>query len=57
VTTSTRLKTLPDAPTLAELGVIVVSDDKLTPAGLQTWLQQETQHYAPVIKAARQFAD
>jgi tripartite-type tricarboxylate transporter receptor subunit TctC len=44
-------------PKLAELGAVVVSDDKLTPAGLQTWLQQETQRYAPVIKAAGQFAD
>lgn len=42
---------------LAELGAIVPSDDKLTPAGLQTWLNQETQRYAPVIKAAGQFAD
>jgi tripartite-type tricarboxylate transporter receptor subunit TctC len=45
------------APKLAELGAVVVPDDKLTPAGLQTWLQQETQRYAPVIKAAGQFAD
>lgn len=104
VTTSTRLKTLPDAPTLAEqglagfqvvvwhgiyapkgtpkdaidkfgaalraalkdpavapklaeLGAVIPPDDKLTPAGLQTWLQQETQRYGPVIKAAGQFAD
>ncbi|MGH6610950.1 MAG: tripartite tricarboxylate transporter substrate-binding protein [Burkholderiaceae bacterium] len=104
VTTSSRLKTLPDTPTLAEqglpgfqvvvwhgiyapkgtpkeaiekfgaalktalkdpavasrlteLGAVVVADDKLTPAGLQSWLQQETQRYAPVIKAAGQFAD
>jgi tripartite-type tricarboxylate transporter receptor subunit TctC len=104
VTTSARLKTLPDAPTLAEqgltgfqvvvwhgiyapkgtpkeainkfgaalkaalkdpavaqrladLGAIVPGDDKLSPAGLQTWLNQETQRYAPVIKAAGQFAD
>lgn len=45
------------APRLAELGAVVVPDDKLTPAGLQTWLQQELQRYAPVIKAAGQFAD
>ena len=45
------------APRLAELGAVVPADDKLTPAGLQTWLQQETQRYAPVIKAAGQFAD
>lgn len=104
VTTSSRLKTLPDTPTLAEqglkdfqvvvwhgiyapkgtpkeavdkfgaalkaalkdpavaqrlaeLGAIVPSDAKLTPAGLQTWLQQETTRYEPVIKAAGQFAD
>jgi tripartite-type tricarboxylate transporter receptor subunit TctC len=42
---------------LAELGAIIVSDDKKTPAGLQTWLQQETLRYGPVIKAAGQFAD
>lgn len=104
VTTSNRLKTLPDTPTLAEqglpgfqvvvwhgiyapkgtpreaidkfgaalkstlkdpamaqrlaeLGAVVPGDDKLTPAGLKTWLEQETQRYAPVIKAAGQFAD
>lgn len=104
VTTPTRLKTLPDTPTLAEqglpgfqvvvwhgiyapkgtpreaidrfgaalkstlkdpaiaqrlaeLGAVIPGDDKLTPAGLKTWLEQETQRYAPVIKAAGQFAD
>ena len=104
VTTSTRLKTMPEVPTLAEqglagfqmvvwhgvyapkgtpkaaidtfgralsaalkdpavvaklteLGSVVVPDDKQTPAGLQTWLQQETLRYGPVIKAAGQFAD
>lgn len=104
VTTSQRLKTLPDTPTLAEqglpgfqmvvwhgiyaakgtpkeaidkfgaalktalkdpavaqrltdLGAVIVSDDKLSPQGLQTWLQQETERYGPVIKAAGQFAD
>lgn len=104
VTTSTRLKTMPDVPTLAEqgltgfqmvvwhgvyapkgtpkaaidkfgqalrvalkdpvvvakmneLGSVIVPEDKQTPAGLQTWLQQETLRYAPVIKAAGQFAD
>lgn len=104
VTTASRLKTLPDAPTLAEqglkgfevvvwhgiyapkgtpkeavdkfgaalkaalkdpavakqlddLGAVVVPDGKQTPAGLQTWLAQETARYAPVIKAAGQFAD
>jgi tripartite-type tricarboxylate transporter receptor subunit TctC len=104
VTTAQRLKTLPDAPTLAEqglkgfevvvwhgiyapkgtpkeatekfgaalkaalkdpavakqldeLGAVVAPDAKLSPAGLQTWLKQETERYAPVIKAAGQFAD
>ena len=104
VTTSNRLKTMPDVPTLAEqglsgfqmvvwhgiyapkgtpkaaidtfgralsvalkdpvviakmseLGSVIVPEDKQTPAGLQTWLQQETQRYGPVIKAAGQFAD
>lgn len=42
---------------LAELGAIIVAEDKQTPAGLQTWLQQETLRYGPVIKAAGQFAD
>ena len=45
------------AAKLAELGAIPVSEDKLSPAGLQTWLQAETQRYAPIIKAAGQFAD
>ncbi len=45
------------AARLAELGAVVPSDDKLTPAGLQALLQQETQRYGPVIKAAGQFAD
>lgn len=104
VTTAARLKTLPEAPTLAEqglagfqvvvwhgvyapkgtpkeatdkfgaalraalkdpavvarlteLGAVIPADDKLTPAGLQGWLQQEIQRYGPVIKAAGQFAD
>ena len=42
---------------LAELGSVIVPEDKQTPAGLQSWLQQETQRYGPVIKAAGQFAD
>jgi len=104
VTTSARLKTLPDTPTLAEqglkgfdmvvwhgmyapkgtpkeaitkfgealktalkdpavvqkmheLGAVIVPEAKQTPAGLQTWLAQETARYAPIIKAAGQFAD
>ena len=42
---------------LTELGSVIVPEDKQTPAGLQSWLQQETQRYGPVIKAAGQFAD
>lgn len=42
---------------LTELGAVVVPEDKLTPAGLQTWLQQEVARYGPVIRAAGQFAD
>lgn len=104
VTTAARLKTLPEAPTLAEqglkgfevvvwhgvyapkgtpkeaidkfgaalraalkdpgvaqrlndLGAVIVPESKQTPAGLQTWLAQETARYAPVIKEAGQFAD
>jgi tripartite-type tricarboxylate transporter receptor subunit TctC len=45
------------APRLAELGAIVPADDKLTSEGLKSWLQAETARYAPVIKAAGQFAD
>ena len=104
VTTSSRLKTLPDTPTLQEqglkgfqvvvwhgiyapkgtpkeaidkfgvalrtalkdptvvqrltdLGAVIPSDEKLSPEGLKSWLDQETQRYGPVIKAAGQFAD
>ncbi|SDD50376.1 Tripartite-type tricarboxylate transporter, receptor component TctC [Variovorax sp. CF079] len=53
----TALKDPTVAQRLAELGAIIPSDAKLTPAGLQTWLQQETTRYEPVIKAAGQFAD
>lgn len=104
VTTASRIKTMPDTPTLAEqglpgfqmvvwhgiyapkgtpkaaidkfgaalraalkdpavvaklneLGAAIVPEGKQTPAGLQSWLQQETLRYGPVIKAAGQFAD
>lgn len=53
----TALKDPTVAKRLDELGAVVPSDDKLTPAGLQAWLEEETQRYAPVIKAAGQFAD
>ena len=42
---------------LTEAGAMIVSDEKLTPAGLQTWLEKETLRYGPVIKSAGQFAD
>lgn len=54
---STALKDPNVVAKLTELGSVVVPEDKQTPAGLQTWLQQETQRYGPVIKAAGQFAD
>ena len=54
---STALKDPAVVAKLTELGSVVVPDDKQTPAGLQTWLQQETLRYGPVIKAAGQFAD
>jgi len=51
------LKDPPVLKTLNDLGAVVVPDSKQSPAGLQTWLAQETARYAPVIKAAGQFAD
>jgi tripartite-type tricarboxylate transporter receptor subunit TctC len=45
------------AQRLDELGAVVVPEAKQSPAGLKTWLAQETARYAPVIKAAGQFAD
>ena len=104
VTTSQRIKSLPDAPTLAEqglkgfevvvwhgiyapkgtpkeatekfgaalkaalkdptvvarmseLGAEFVPEAKLSPEGLRSWLKQETERYAPLIKAAGVYAD
>jgi len=51
------LKDATVAKQLADLGAEVVPDAKQTPEGLKTWLAQETARYAPVIKAAGQFAD
>ena len=54
----TSLKDPVVAKRLNELGAVVVPEGKQSPAGLQTaWLAQETARYAPVIKAAGQFAD
>lgn len=53
----TALKEPAIASKLIELGGVIPPDDKLTPAGLQSWLKAETERYAPVLKAAGQFAD
>jgi len=45
------------AARLAELGAEQVSDAKLTSEGLRSWLRQETERWAPVIKAAGVYAD
>ena len=45
------------AKQLDDLGAVVVPAAKQSPEGLKTWLVQETARYAPVIKAAGQFAD
>ena len=45
------------ATRLAELGAENVPDAKLTPEGLRSWLKQETERYAPIIKAAGVYAD
>ena len=42
---------------LADLSIEVPSAEKLTPAGLQKYLESETKKWAPVIKAAGQFAE
>lgn len=54
---SAALKDPAVAARLVELGAVIVPEDKQTPAGLQTWLQQEIARYGPVIRAAGQFAD
>ena len=45
------------AKRFADLGVENVSDAKLTPEGLQTWLKSEIDRYGPAIKSAGKFAD
>jgi tripartite-type tricarboxylate transporter receptor subunit TctC len=42
---------------LDELGAVTVPNFKQSPDGLKNWLSKETARYAPVIKAAGQFAD
>ncbi len=45
------------AAQLADIDAIAPQDERLSPIGLQTWLKQETERYAPVIKAAGPYAD
>jgi hypothetical protein len=42
---------------MTELGAEIVADAKLTSEGLRTWLQAETDRYAPMIKKAGAYAD
>ncbi len=42
---------------MSELGAEIVPDAKLTSEGLRTWLQAETDRYAPMIKKAGAYAD
>ncbi|MEO5882800.1 MAG: tripartite tricarboxylate transporter substrate-binding protein, partial [Caldimonas sp.] len=42
---------------MAELGAEIVPDAKLTTEGLRSWLQAETDRYAPMIKSAGAYAD
>lgn len=42
---------------MAELGAEIVPDSKLSPEGLRSWLKQETDRWAPVIRAAGVYAD
>ena len=42
---------------MSDLGAVIVPESKQTSEGLKTWLAEETARYAPVIKAAGQFAD
>ena len=42
---------------MTDLGAEVVPDAKLTPEGLRTWLQAETDRYGPMIRKAGNYAD
>ena len=53
-------KSLQDADVkakMAELGAEIVSPDKQTPEGLQTWLKSEIDKWTPVIRKAGVYAD
>jgi tripartite-type tricarboxylate transporter receptor subunit TctC len=40
-----------------DLGAVIVPVDKQTPAALQAWLKLEIDKWAPLLKAANQYAD
>ena len=40
-----------------DLGAVIVPEVKQTPAALQAWLQAEIDKWAPLLKAANQYAD
>lgn len=40
-----------------ELGAVIVPEVKQTPAALQAWLKAEIEKWAPLLKAANQYAD
>jgi tripartite-type tricarboxylate transporter receptor subunit TctC len=42
---------------MAELGAEITPESKQSPEGLRTWLKTEVDRYAPMIKAAGQYAD
>jgi tripartite-type tricarboxylate transporter receptor subunit TctC len=41
----------------SDLGAVIVPVDKQTPAALQAWLKLEIDKWAPLLKAANQYAD
>ena len=42
---------------MTDLGAEIVPDAKLTPEGLRSWLQAETERYGPMIRKAGNYAD
>jgi tripartite-type tricarboxylate transporter receptor subunit TctC len=41
----------------ADLGAVIVPEAKQTPAALQAWVKDEINKWAPLLKAAGQYAD
>ena len=41
----------------ADLGAVIVPEAKQTPAALQAWVKDEIAKWAPLLKAAGQYAD